>query len=70
MYIVIRLIPVPMVIEELLVEDIAQLCNIRVASNIVGKQTPCMLSFVYMSYAREYVHTAHNFRSHALLYSL
>ena len=40
MYVVIRLIPVPTVIEELLVEDIAQLCNIRVASNIVGKQTP------------------------------
>ena len=28
---------------------------------VSGKQTLCMLSFVYMSYARERVRTAHNF---------
>ena len=35
----------------------------------VGKQSPCMLSFVYMSYERARVRTAHNFGNRVLLFS-
>ena len=33
----------------------------------VGKQTQCLLSFVYMSYNRERLRAAHNFGNHTLL---
>ena len=35
----------------------------------IGKQSPCLLSFVYTSYNREHDRTAHNVRNHALLFS-
>ena len=38
--------------------------NISILS--VGKQTPCMLSFVYTPYVRERVPTAHYFGNQAI----
>ena len=35
----------------------------------VGKQSPCMLSFVYTSYDRAGVRTVFNFGNRALLFS-